>query len=134
MSGLPEYRQAANVIMDKITTGELKLTGTLTIREVADLTGAKYGTARTATDWLESEGILDGQQGKGFEIIATPEQAAGKRASVDNLSKQVAELRQEVDDLRKRLGRMAATLATVAKKPSGGKRERADAAADSGRR
>jgi DNA-binding transcriptional regulator YhcF (GntR family) len=134
VSGLPEYRQAANVIMDKITTGELNPTETLTIREVADLTGVKYGTARTAAEWLESQGILEGQQGRGFEIVATPKQAAGKRADIDTVSKQLAELRQEVDDLRKRVGRMAATLATVAKKPRGGKREQAEAAADGGRR
>ena len=132
MSGVPEYRRAANVIMDKITSG--RLTGKLTIREVADLTGVKYGTARTATEWLESEGILDGQQGKGFEIVATPEEAASKRASVESLSRQVADLQLEVADLRKRVGRMAATLATVAKKPRGGQRDQSEAAADSGRR
>jgi len=118
--------------MDKITSG--RLTGKLTIREVADLTGVKYGTARTATEWLESEGILDGQQGKGFEIVATPEEAASKRASVESLSRQVADLQLEVADLRKRVGRMAATLATVAKKPRGGQRDQSEAAADSGRR
>ena len=128
MSGLPEYRRAANVIMDEITSG--RLTGKLTIREVADLTGVKYGTARTATEWLESEGILDGQQGKGFEIVATPEEAASKRTSVESLSKQVADLQQEVAELRKRVGRMAATLATVARKPRGGKREQTEAADD----
>lgn len=132
MSRQTGYRQAAEVIAGKITDG--KLIGLLTIGEIEKLTGATYATARTAAGYLERKGVLAGQQGIGFEIIATPEEAAAKRASIEKLSEQVANLQQEVADLRKRVGRMAATLATVAKKPRGGKREQTETAANDGRR
>ena len=132
MSETTGYRQAAKVIEDKITSGDLA--GMLTIGEIEKLTGATYATARTTAAYLERKEILAGQQGVGFEIVATPQEAAAKRASIEKLGEQVACLQREVADLRNRVGRMAATLATVAKKPRGGKREQTDAAADSGRR
>jgi DNA-binding transcriptional regulator YhcF (GntR family) len=127
VSGKIGYRQAAEVIGNKITSGELS--GTLTIGEVQRLTGATYATARTAAEYLEREEILTGQQGRGFEIVATPAEAAAKRVSIEKLSEQVAALQQEVAELRKRVGRMAATLATMAKKPRGGKRNQVEVSA-----
>ena len=119
------------MIEGKITRGEL--TGTLTIGEIQKLTGTTYATARTTAEHLERKEVLAGQQGVGFEIVATPAEAAAKRVSVEKLSEQVTGLQQEVADLRKRVGRLAATVATVGKKPHRANREQAEAA-DGGRR
>lgn len=141
----PEYRLAADVIKSKITAGEhgFGVGDTLTIGQIQEITGAKYATARAAADHLKAEGVLEGHQGKGFSVKATPADAASKQVSIEALSEQVAELRKlaerdGLDEIRARIGQLETALMDLYAKlaydyPGGGTSDTPKAAAGRGR-
>jgi DNA-binding GntR family transcriptional regulator len=98
---LPEYQRAADAIKSRITSADIG--SVITIPGIQQATGTTYSTARRTADHLESEGVLRARQGKGYEVIATPQKAAEERASTQELARRVAELRELVRDLSVRL-------------------------------
>jgi DNA-binding GntR family transcriptional regulator len=128
-----EYRRATDAIRSMITSGKIGVGDYIKVPEIEKLTNTTNGTAREAARRLVTEGILQAHQGKGFEVVATPEQAEVKRADLSVLSEEVAELQQQVTDLRERVGRMEASYATSTGKPPGGRRDQAKATAGGGR-
>jgi DNA-binding FadR family transcriptional regulator len=123
-----------DLIRSRIASGEYPTGGKIPSTAAWINDGWSRDTTRTAITRLQRDGILEGHEGKGVFVKATAEQARQEQASLEALTEEVGRLRQEVADLRERVGRQAAQLATLIKKPRGGKREQAEAAADGGRR
>ena len=136
MSG-PKYQNAMDVIKAKITPGDVG-TG-ITLRQIRGLTGATESTARKAANELVAEGILENHPGAPYTIIATAGDAAARRPGGSAVQAQIAALRNDAADLRQRVGRIEASLADLRAKVGrgnsrGGKRDQAEAPADSGQR
>ena len=132
---MPEYRRAADEIKAMISVG--RLGDGITVPEIEQLTGTTYSTARRVAKELEAEGILQAHQGKGYAIVAAPEDAAKKPGEAE-MRAQVAALQQEVAELRQRAARIENDLAalygqTGHRYPSRGSNDRAKAAAGGGR-
>ncbi len=94
-----EYERAAAVIRSMITAGRIQLGDLVKVREIVELAGAKYPTARVTAKHLEAEGILRALQGKGFEVIATPEDATAEQASAKELGSRLARTEDQVQAL-----------------------------------
>ena len=72
-SGLPAYRQVANEIRTKITTGQLGPGSQLpSERELVDLYAVSRPTVRQAIGVLRSEGLVVAQHGRGLFVRSTP--------------------------------------------------------------
>lgn len=99
-----EYLRAADVIKSRIKPGGIDLNTFITIRHIQELAGVKYATARRAADHLVAEGILLPHQGKGYEVIATPEKAAAQQADTKELGSRLAQLQNQVHALADRPG------------------------------
>ena len=104
MSGqaTPEYRRAADVIKSRITPDDIG--SLITIPEIQELARTSYSTARRTADQLAGDGILRPHQGKGYEVIATPEKAATQRADAKELGSRLARLEGQVQALADRPG------------------------------
>ena len=147
--GLPLYRRTADEILAMIASGKL---GTeFTVPEAAELAGVKNWAARKAAEHLAERGLIEPHHGTGYRALITPEQAASLqvddrpiRDQVAELQREVAALRQQVgglegrSDLAASVGRIEANLIALYGQlgheyPRGGARDRARAAASSGR-
>ncbi len=133
---VPEYQRAADAIKSRITPGDIG--SSITIPRIQQATGTTYSTARRTADQLANDGILRPRQGKGYEIIATPEKAADERADAKELAREVARLRKEVRDVSARLEVVEGDVEDVLDKlgfdHAGGNRERAGEPAPAARR
>jgi DNA-binding transcriptional regulator YhcF (GntR family) len=89
------------MIKSRITPGDIG--SVITIRRIQGLAGTTYPTARRTAEHLESEGVLQPHQGKGYEVIATPEGAAAQRAGMKELGAQLAQMQNQMRDLAARL-------------------------------
>jgi len=98
-----EYQRAVDGIKLMITDGQIQVGGLVKVREIGELTATTYPTAREAAKRLAVEGVLRAHQGKGYAVVAMPEEAAAKRADARELAQQVARLRDEVQALSARL-------------------------------
>ena len=98
-----EYRRAAEVIKSMITAERIRVGTFVTVPEIEKVAGATYSTARVAAKQLVTEGILQAHPGKGYAVVAMPEEAAARRADARELGQQVARLRDEVHALSARL-------------------------------
>jgi DNA-binding GntR family transcriptional regulator len=127
----PKYQLVADVILSKITSGEVA--GEITLGRIRELTGATEATSRKAANELVSAGILESHPGAPFAVRVTAEGAAAARLDYRPLKDQVAEMQRELTELRERVGRMDARLATLAGKPRGSNRDQATATASGGR-
>ncbi len=105
---MPEYQRAADMIKSRITPGDVG--SVITIPGIQQATGTTYSTARRTAEHLETEGVLRARQGKGYEVIATPQKAADERVSSKELARQVAALRDEVRLLSAQLERVESNL------------------------
>jgi len=95
--GLPAYRQIADDLRRKIAEGEIPVGSA--IPSTAALTrtyGVSTTVIRAAVAQLRADGLLVGQPGKGVYVRSTPEAAAERAATVDDLSQQVEQLRAEL--------------------------------------
>jgi DNA-binding GntR family transcriptional regulator len=95
--GRPAYQQVADDLRQRIAAGEFAVGSA--IPSTAKLT-ATYEVSstviRAAVTQLRADGILVGQPGKGVFVRSTPEAAAERAASIEDLSKQIDELRAEL--------------------------------------
>jgi DNA-binding GntR family transcriptional regulator len=95
--GRPAYRQVADDLRRRIASAEFPVgsaipsTAKLTIMYACSST-----VIRAAVSQLRVDGLLIGQPGKGVFVRATPEAAAARTATVDELLRQVGELRAEL--------------------------------------
>lgn len=109
--GRPAYQQVAGDLRRRITAGEFPVGSA--IPSTTKLTG-EYGVSitviRAAVSELRADGVLAGRPGKGVFVRATPEAAAERAASIEELSGQVRELRQSVELLRVHLADLYAQL------------------------
>jgi DNA-binding GntR family transcriptional regulator len=99
---VPEYRRSSEAVKTMIADG--RITGGITVPDIERLTGTSYATARAVAKRLEDEGILQSHPGKGYAVVAMPQEAAARRASAEELSEQLIQLRAEVHELAERLG------------------------------
>lgn len=134
---IPEYQRAADVIKSRL--GSVWAVGSLiTVPEIKDLTGTTYSTARVVAERLQAEGILQAHPGKGFAIVAMPEEADAERADAKELARQVDRLRKEVRELSARLEAAESDIEDVFDKlgfdHADGNRERAGEPAPAARR
>lgn len=136
----PEYLRVADWVLDGIASGAIGADG-ITLTGIEAATGAGRGTSRAAVDWLKHQRVLQGRQGRPYQVLLSAEDARERRLDVRPIEEQIAGLRsqvaglqEEVGILRRRMGQMEADLASAAEEPHGGKRERATTAADGGRR
>ncbi|MFI7470544.1 FadR/GntR family transcriptional regulator [Nonomuraea sp. NPDC049646] len=58
---------------------------------------------RRAVETLKSEGVLEGQPGKGVYVIATPAEVADQQRSLDSIADEVKDLRAQLSQLADRL-------------------------------
>ncbi len=131
----PEYQRLIALIRSWITAGRYSVGEPIpSTTKLERETGLSRPVVRRAVDQLKSDGILEGHPGKAVYVKALPAVADSEHADLKVVSKEVAGLRRQVADLQERVGRMEATLATVAGKPRGGRREQSRTAADGGHR
>lgn len=129
----PDYRQVADLIRGKITSGEWQVgTAIPSTPALRNATGLSLTTVRRAVQKLEADGVLEGHPGKGVFVKAMPADADRERADAGALKAELGELRQEFrelaamagsGDLRARLGRLEgrvgrieAAIATLSKR------------------
>jgi hypothetical protein len=129
----PEYLRVADWVLDGIASGSIGGDG-ITLTQIEEHTGAGRGTSRAAVDWLKHQRVLQGRQGRPYQILISAEDAADRRLDVRPIEEQIAELRKQVAELRERLGRMEAELAAIPGRSRGGRREQPKATASGGRR
>lgn len=96
---MPDYQRAADAMRARIAAGTLRVGDGIKVPEIGELTGISYATARVVAKQLEADGILRAHQGKGYEVIATPQAAAAQQADTAELARQVEQLRDEVRKL-----------------------------------
>lgn len=125
-SRMPIYRRTADEILAMLADG--RLGHEFTVPEAAKLAGVKDWAARKAAEHLAERGLVEPQQGTGYRMLVTPEEAAALQVDDRSVREQIAELQRDMSDLRQRLGRMEASLAILTRKPRGGSREQAEAA------
>lgn len=98
-----EYQRAADAIKLMITAGRIKVGALVKVPEIRKLTGTTYPTARVVARRLTDEGILQAHPGKGFVVLAAPDEATAKQADTQELRRQLAQLRDEVQALSARV-------------------------------
>jgi DNA-binding GntR family transcriptional regulator len=99
---VPEYRRAATVIKSRLTPDDVG--SVITIPQIQGLARTTYSTARRTAEQLAVEGILRPHQGRGYEVIATPDEAAARRADTEELNSRLAHLENQVQALADRPG------------------------------
>jgi DNA-binding GntR family transcriptional regulator len=104
-AAVPEYQRAADVIKSRVKLGD-----SITIPQIQETAGTTYSTARRTADHLANEGILRAHPGKGYEVIAAPQDAAGERAGVKELTRQLGQLRDEARALSAQVERIESNL------------------------
>lgn len=139
----PDYRQLMEEIRDAVASGEYPVGTPIPSTRAMIRAGRSVTVIRRAVLELQAEGILEGRPGKGVFVRAVPEEAARERASVEELSRQVAELRHlaerdGLDEVRAAVGRLEANLIELYGKlgfdyPQGGAHDGKRAAAGRGR-
>jgi GntR family transcriptional regulator len=113
--GRPAYQQVADDLRERIAAAEF-LVGAA-VPSTAKLTktyGVSSTVVRAAIAQLRAEGLLVGQPGKGVFVRATPEGAAARAATVEELSEKIEELHAElcrIDSARH--GEVAGELAAL---------------------
>ena len=120
--GLPAYQQVADDIRRKIAEGEIPVGSA--IPSTAKLTqtyGVSTTVIRAAVAQLRADGLLVGQPGKGVYVRSTPEAAAERAATIQDLSHQVEQLRAELrkaearrrDEVAAELGALRESVALI---------------------
>jgi DNA-binding GntR family transcriptional regulator len=120
--GLPAYQQIADDLRRKIAEGEIPVGSA--IPSTAELTRTyRVSTTviRAAVAQLRADGLLVGQPGKGVYVRSTPEAAAERAATIEDLSQQVEQLRAEVrkaesarrDEVTAELGALLESVALI---------------------
>ena len=95
--GRPAYQQVADDLRQKIASAEFPVGSA--IPSTAELTrthGVSTTVVRAAVAQLRADGLLIGQPGKGVFVRSTPEAAAERAVTIDDLSKRVEELHAEL--------------------------------------
>ena len=95
-----EYERAATAIKSQIKPADVGRL--ITVPRIEELTGTTYSTALRAAKHLAAGGILRAHQGKGYEIIATPEDAATQRADMQEITACLARLQSQIHALAAR--------------------------------
>ncbi len=113
--GRPAYQQVADDLRRRIAAAEF-LVGSA-IPSTAKLTktyGVSSTVVRAAIAQLRADGLLLGQPGKGVFVRATPEDAAERAATIEELLGKIEELRAELRGLDSaRRGEVAGELAAL---------------------
>jgi GntR family transcriptional regulator len=95
--GRPAYQQVADDLRQRIASGEFPVGSVIpSTARLTETYGISITVVRAAVSQLQADGLLVGQPGKGVYVRATPESVAEHTATIDDLSKQVAELRAEL--------------------------------------
>lgn len=131
----PSYLLVANDIRSRITSGEFAVGSLIpSTKNLQDHYGQSETVVRRAVRELQAKEILVGHPGKGVFVRAMPDAAESDLADLKALREELSELSEKLTDVQDRVGRLEASLATVAGKPRGGKREQQSrATADGGR-
>lgn len=103
--GLPAYQEVASDLRRRIAAGEFPVGSA--IPSAAKLTktyGRSTTVVRAAIAQLRGDGLVIGQPGKGVFVRSTPEAAAQRAATIEDLARQVDQLRGEIrrDDTARR--------------------------------
>ncbi|MGI5287995.1 GntR family transcriptional regulator [Nonomuraea polychroma] len=98
------HARVVNDIRARIASGDLAVEKRIpSTAQLVEEYGVSISVVRRAVDTLKNEGLLQGQPGKGVYVIATPEQVAAERRSLESLASEVADLRTDLQALTKRL-------------------------------
>lgn len=93
----PSHKRIADDLRDKISSGEYPVGSRIpSTPRLIDSYGVSKTAVRQAVTKLQEEGLLEGVDGVGVEVIATPQQRSHERASVESLSAQLEEMATEV--------------------------------------
>jgi GntR family transcriptional regulator len=95
--GRPAYQQVADDLRQRIASGEFPVGSAIpSTAKLASTHGVSITVIRAAVAQLRVDGVLVGQPGKGVFVRSTPEAAAERAATIDDLSGQLDELRAEL--------------------------------------
>lgn len=95
--GRPAYQEVASDLRRRIASAEFPVGSAIPSTAKLTMTyGVSSTVVRAAIAQLRADGLLIGQPGKGVFVRATPEAVAERRASIDDLAKQVGGLRDEL--------------------------------------
>ncbi len=113
--GRPAYQEVASDLRRRIAAGEFPVGSAIpSTAKLTEAYGVSTTVVRAAITLLRADGLLIGQPGKGVFVRATPEAAAERAASIDDLAKQVDELRAELHRIESaRRDEVAAELAAL---------------------
>jgi DNA-binding GntR family transcriptional regulator len=95
--GRPAYQQVADDLRQRIASGEFPVGSAIpSTAKLATTHGVSITVIRAAVAQLRAAGLLIGQPGKGVFVRSTPEAAAERTATIEDLSRQLSELRVEL--------------------------------------
>jgi GntR family transcriptional regulator len=94
------YKKVADDVRSQIASGALQVGDQIpSTTELGKRYGVSSTAARNAVAVLREEGLVEGIQGKGVFVAATPAEIGERRLSVQTVHDEVAVLRQEVRSL-----------------------------------
>lgn len=94
------YRKVADDLRAQIASGSLPVGKTIpSTPDLEEIYGVSATAIRNAVRLLVSEGLLEGEQGKGVFVVATPDEAAQRKLSLQGVQSEVDGLRSEVKQL-----------------------------------
>ncbi|HUZ56462.1 MAG TPA: GntR family transcriptional regulator [Streptosporangiaceae bacterium] len=95
--GQPAYQQVADDLRRKIASADFPVGSAIpSTARLTELYGVSSTVIRAAVGQLRADGLLIGQPGKGVFVRATPEAAAERAATIEDLSRQLDEFRAEL--------------------------------------
>jgi GntR family transcriptional regulator len=95
--GQPAYQRVADDLRRKIASAEFPVGSPIpSTARLTELYGVSSTVIRAAVAQLRADGLLIGQPGKGVFVRSTPEAAAERATSIEDLSRQLGELRAEL--------------------------------------
>ncbi|MGW4791177.1 winged helix-turn-helix domain-containing protein [Nonomuraea sp. NPDC004297] len=95
------YHQIVDDLRSQIASGKLPVEAAIpSTNDLAERYDVSITVVRKAVEVLRNEGLVEGQPGKGVFVAATPEAIESDRVTLQDLTRQVAELRAEVTEIR----------------------------------
>lgn len=99
------YQEVADDLRSQIASGTLQKDSQIpSTPALAEHYGVSSTVVRNAVALLREEGLVEGIQGKGVFVVATPTEIKKQRQSVQTVHDEVTVLRQEVQSLGRQVG------------------------------
>jgi DNA-binding GntR family transcriptional regulator len=102
----PSHRRIADDLRVKISSGEYPVGSRIpSTPQLINSYGVSKTAVRQAVTKLQEEGLLEGVDGVGVEVIATPQSLAQEQADIESFNARIEELSAEVKSIAERVPR-----------------------------